>query len=218
MKRDRNEKREETEMKRDIMRRETPEHYIHIRFVFGINWQLHIHIWGLFGINYVIFLSRTVCLLLQPEMVVTAEVSKMAAHSVTVAWRKRGHSESEIMCRGNSSPRVIQVTVKPVNLDLQKHTCAVMFSQVLLKSSSHSSWHRHVGFPLFSQMGSSTCCCHNTSESISVHMFSSSPTAVAGTQCLGSSTLDQRMELAGFSSRGRCVGGSSERSNVRSLV
>ena len=29
---------------------------------------------------------------------------------------------------------------------------------------------------------------------------------------------DQRMELAGFSSRGRCVGGSSERSNVRSLV
>ena len=34
MKRDRNEKREETEMKRDIMRRETPGHYIHIRFVF----------------------------------------------------------------------------------------------------------------------------------------------------------------------------------------
>ena len=28
----------------------------------------------------------------------TAEVSKMAAHSVTVAWRKRGHSESHL-CR-----------------------------------------------------------------------------------------------------------------------
>ena len=80
----------------------------------------------------------------------TAEVSKMAAHSATVAWRKRGHSESGIMCRGNSSPRVIRVTVKPVNSDLQKHTFAVIFSQVWLKSSSHSSWHRHAGFPLFS--------------------------------------------------------------------
>ena len=58
----------------------------------------------------------------------------------------------------------------------------------------------------------------NLLQPISVHKFSSSSTAVAGTQCLGSSTLDQRMELAGFSSRGRCVGGSSARSIVRSLV
>ena len=49
-------------------------------------------------------------------------------------------------------------------------------------------------------------------------MSSSSSTVVTGTQCLGSSTLDQRMELAGFSSRGRCVGGSSARSIVRSLA
>ena len=83
------------------------------------------------------------------EMIVTAEVSKMAAHAVTVAWRKRGHSESGIMCRGNSSPRVILVAVKPVNSDGQKHTRAVTFSQVLLKSSSHSSWHRQVGFLFF---------------------------------------------------------------------
>ena len=49
-------------------------------------------------------------------------------------------------------------------------------------------------------------------------MSSSSSTVVAGTQCPGSSTLDQQMELAGISSQGRCVGGSSARSIVRSLV
>ena len=32
------------------------------------------------------------------------------------------------MCRGSSSPQVILVAVKPVNLDRPKHTCAVMFS------------------------------------------------------------------------------------------
>ena len=64
-------------------------------------------------------------------MIVTA----MAVHSATLARRKRGHSDSGIMCRGSSSPRVILVFVKPVNSDRQKHTCAVMFSQVLLKSS-----------------------------------------------------------------------------------
>ena len=122
------------------------------------------------------------------------------------------------MCRGSSSPRVKLVAVKPVNSDRQKHMCAVMFSQVLLKSSSHSSWHRQVGFPLFSQMGSSTCCCHSTSGTVSVHMSSSSSVVVAGTQYPGSSTLDQRMELARFSSRGRCVGSSSARSTVRSFV
>ena len=41
---------------------------------------------------------------------------------------------------------------------------------------------------------------------------------VAGTHCPGSSTFDHRMELAGFSNRGRCVGGSSARSTVRSLA
>ena len=72
---------------------------------------------------------------------------------------------------------------------VSRFTC----SQVLLNKSSHSSWHKQASFPLFFQMWSSTCCCHNTSESVSGHMSSSSSTAVAGTQCLGLSTLDQRM-------------------------
>ena len=39
---------------------------------------------------------------------------------------------------------------------------------------------------------------------------------VSGNQCLGSATFDQRMELDGLSNRGRCVGGSSALSTVRS--
>ena len=47
MKRDRNEKREETEMKRDIMRRETPAHHIHIRLFFKLI-SNYIYIFGAF--------------------------------------------------------------------------------------------------------------------------------------------------------------------------
>ena len=49
-------------------------------------------------------------------------------------------------------------------------------------------------------------------------MSSSSSVVVAGTKRPSSPTLDHRMELAAFSSRGLCVGGSSERSTVSSLA
>ena len=62
------------------------------------------------------------------EMMVTAEVPRIAVPSATVACKKRGHSESGISCRGRSSFRVILVAVKPVNSDRLKLTCAVMLS------------------------------------------------------------------------------------------
>ena len=49
------------------------------------------------------------------EMMVAAEVPRMAVHFATVARRKRSHSESGIRCRGSSSFRVTLVAVKPVN-------------------------------------------------------------------------------------------------------
>ena len=97
------------------------------------------------------------------EMLVAAEVPRMAVHSATVARRKRDHSESGIRCRGSSSFRVILVAVKPVNFGRLRLNCAVMLSWVLPKSSLHSSWKRQAGCPKFSQMWSSTCKCHNTS-------------------------------------------------------
>ena len=51
------------------------------------------------------------------DMMVTAEVSRMAVHSATVACKNRGRSESGIKCRGSSSFRVILVAVKPVSFD-----------------------------------------------------------------------------------------------------
>ena len=51
------------------------------------------------------------------EMMVIAEVSKMAVHSATVACKNRGHSDSGIKCRGSSSFRVILAAVKPVSFD-----------------------------------------------------------------------------------------------------
>ena len=69
-----------------------------------------------------------------------------------MACRKRGHSESGIMCRGNSSPRGHSARRRTSELrPTEAHLCRAV-SQVLLKSSSHSSWHRQLGFLLFSQM------------------------------------------------------------------
>ena len=66
----------------------------------------------------------------------TAEVSRMAVHSATVAWRKRGHSESGIRCRGSSSFRVILFAIKPVNSDRLKLTCAALLSHSTLPETS----------------------------------------------------------------------------------
>ena len=142
------------------------------------------------------------------EMMVAAEVPRMAVHSATVARRKRSHSESGIRCRGSSSFRVILVAVKPVNFGRLKLNCAVMLSWVLPKSSLHSSWKTQFGCPKFSQMWSSTCYCHNTSGPPQSTCPPQLQEPWRGPSAPGSSALDHWIALAGHSSRGRCAGSS----------
>ena len=153
------------------------------------------------------------------EMIVTAEVPKMAAHSATVAWRKRGHSESEVMCRGNSSPRVIRGRRQTSELRLtEAHLCRDVFTgfaeeliPTLLGTDmqvSHCSPkcdRRHAAATTPQNPFQSTC-------------FPHLPQLWRKPIVLDHPLWTNEWKLAGFSSRGRCVGGSSERSNVRSLV
>ena len=117
------------------------------------------------------------------EMMVAAEVPRMAVHSATVARRKRGHSESGIRCRGSSSFRVILVAVKPVNVGRLKLKCAVLLSRVLPESSLHSSWKRQAGCPKFSPDVIVNLLLPQHLWSASVHMSSSTSRTVTGAQC-----------------------------------
>ena len=56
------------------------------------------------------------CFAASGEIIVTAGVLRIASHSLIVASRNLGHSESGILLRGNSCVLLTAIALKPVKL------------------------------------------------------------------------------------------------------